>query len=144
MLSLILGFITGLSGPISDIVRRITDLKLQQLKIEGNIERARINQQIEEAHDRQAVLIAEAGQRLAGALNASIRTLLTLGPAVFLLKVFIWDKVIGSFYHCAGSLSNRKGCESFLTDALDFNLWAIIFAIIAFYFVYDITMRMRK
>lgn len=146
MLSLILGFITGLAGPISAAISKITDLRVAKLNADSNVEKQKIDQQIDEAHDRQAVLVAEAGNRIAAALNASVRLLLTVGPALFLTKVFAWDKVIGSFAGCAGKvqLEMLKKCQTFKTDPLDTNLWWVIIAVIAFYFMYDIAAKSRR
>lgn len=146
MLSIILGFITGLSGPISAVISKISDLKMAKLAADSNIEKAKIDEQIQEAHDRQSVLVAEAGNRIAAALNASVRLLLTVGPALFLTKVFAWDKVVGSFSGCAGKLQldMLKKCQTFKTDPLDTNLWWVIIAVIAFYFMYDIAAKSRR
>src|SRR6266704_2122449 len=98
----ILGLITGLAGPISLITGKIADLQTAKLTATTDYQRNQINQQIEEAHDRKAILVAEAGNRLAAGLNASTRLLAALGPILFVFKVFFWDKVIGSFVGCSG------------------------------------------
>lgn len=144
MLSVILGFVTGLAGPIANIASRIVDLQAKKVNAATEIEKARIDQQLEEAHDRKAVLVAEAGNRLAGTLNASMRLAIALGPMTVLTKIFFWDKVVGSFAGCAGEAGQNIGCETFRTDALDTNLWAVITAVIAFYFVYDLATRLKK
>lgn len=134
MLSVILGFITGLSGPIRDVISKISDLKIAQVQASTDQERIHIDAQIAESHDRLAVLQAEAGSRI----NAIMRFLLALGPMVFLVKVFIFDKVIGSF------LGYAKGGSMFATDPLDSNLWSVVTAVLAFYFVYDMAASWRK
>lgn len=145
MLALILGFITGLAGPIAAIAGKITDLKLAQTEARTNIERAKIDADIEAAHDRKAVLVAEAGQRIASTLNASMRFCLALGPMLILLKFYAWDKVVGSFSGCAGrDASFDVACKTFRTDPLDANQWAVITAVIAFYFLYDLTARFKR
>jgi len=145
MLFSILGWLTGLAGPISQIVGNITNLQIAKVSASTNQEKLKYDQQIAEAEDRKQILITEAGNRIAGILNASMRLLLALGPMLILLKVFLWDKVIGSFMGCAGSgLTATVDCSTFNTDPLDLHLWAIIGGVIAFYFAYDIYARSRK
>ena len=128
----ILGLITGLAGPIRDIASKIADLKIAQVQASTDQEKARIQGEIEEARGRQAVLSAEAGSRI----NAIIRGAIAFGPMIYLTKIFVWDKVIGSF---VGYTKN-----AFQTDPLDDNLWKVVVAVIAFYFVYDIAARFRR
>lgn len=138
----ILSFITGLAPSLFNTGNKIIDLQAQKVNAQSNAQLKEIDQQIDEAHDRRDVLIAEAGDRLATAINVSVRTLLAIGPVVLLSKIFIWDKVIGSFAGC--SASKAPACNIYVTDALDANLWMVITAIISFYFLYDIAARLRK
>lgn len=133
----IIALITGLAGPLAQAFNKIEDLKSQKLTAESDHEKQVIDAQIDEAHARSQVLIAEAGSRL----NAIIRGLLAFGPMVYLDKVFVWDKVIGSFtgHSCFNSV-----CSVFNTDALDSNLWTVVTAVLSFYFVYDIAATFRK
>lgn len=140
----ILGLITGLAGPISNAVASITNLKQAQVVAQSDKDRQLINQQIQEAEARKAVLIAEAGNRVAGALNASMRFSIASFAAILLGKLLVWDKVIGSFAHCAGRNGNLPGCETFTTDALDTNQWWVITAVIGFYFLYDMMSKSRR
>lgn len=136
----VIGFLTGLIGPIRDIAGKIADLKIAQVQASTDQEKARINAQIEEARSRQAVLTAEAGSRI----NAIIRGCIAFGPALFLTVIFVWDKVVGKFAGCAGKAATGSHCWLFVTDPLDDNLWKVVVAVIAFYFVYDIAARFRK
>ncbi len=135
MLSIILGFVTGLAGPISNIAGKIVDLKSAKLIASNDLEKKQIDAQIEEAHDRKAILIAEAGDRLATMMNVGVRTAIGGSVAALLGKIFVWDKVVGSLYHCT---------DCFRTDPLDTNLWWVVFAVIGFYFAYDIAARLKK
>lgn len=139
MLSTIIGIITGLSGPIASVASKIIDLRLAKTNADSDTEKQKIDQQIEEAHDRQIVLVAEAGNRI----NAVVRLILTIGPAAILLKLFLWDKVIGSFAGCTAAVPVIS-CNTFRTDPIDVYQWSVITAVIAFYFVYDMTARSRK
>ena len=121
----ILGLITGLAGPLATLAGQITSLEQAKVAAQSDQERARIDAALQEAHDRRAVLVAEAGSRL----NAIMRGLLAAGPTVYLMKIFIFDKVLGSF------LGQTKSV--FVTDPLDDNLCKVTLAVVAFYFVYD-------
>lgn len=137
-----LAFITGLSGPIQYITGKLADLGIAKSKASTDQEKIKIDAAIQEAHDRRAILVAEAGSRLAGTLNASVRLLLALAPLVIIWKLMIWDKVIGSFAGCAGITGPE--CVTFNTDKLDPNQWLVITAVIAFYFGYDMIARFRR
>lgn len=130
----ILGIITGLAGPIKDVINKISDLKIAQVQASTDQEKMRIGAQIEESHDRMRVLQAEAGSRI----NGIMRFLLALGPMLFLNKIFIFDKVIGSFF------GHAKDGSMWNTDALDSNLWAVVTAVLSFYFLYDMAASWRN
>lgn len=136
MLGLVIGAITGLAGPISAVLTRMQDVKLELAKVQSDTERNKLLSEQGELQARQAALIAEAGSRL----NAIVRTSIAFGPALYLTKVFVFDKVIGSLVR---GLAGRDFLI-FRTDPLDDNLWKVVVAVIAFYFLYDITARFRK
>lgn len=58
-----------------------------------------------------------------------------VGPLIILSKIYIWDKVIGSFAGCSGPMGSALECATFRTDPMDPNLWWVITAQIAFYFL---------
>lgn len=129
MFGTILAIITGLGPAVLAIGNKISDLLIARQQAKTQEEIANVNQRIEEAHDKRAVLVAEAGSRI----NASARLLLALGPIVILSKILIWDKSIGPFFDCVGK--NAKGCGMFTTDALDPNLWWVVLAVVGFFTV---------
>lgn len=141
----ILGFITGLAGPLSQIVNKIIGLKIAQTTAETDKARMAYEQQIEEAEGRKAVLIAEAGNRIAGVINASTRGSFAIAASIIVWKLLVWDKAIGSLDGCSGSAAaSIKECSIYRTDPLDVNQWYIILAVIAFYFGYDIIAKSRR
>ena len=146
MLATILGFITGLAGPIAQTIGKITDLKLAQVQAASDSEKARINLEIQESQDRKAALIAEAGTRLGSTIHALLRLGFAIGPLAVLNKIFLWDKVVGSFVGCSGNMTEGMWdkCKIYVTDSLDIYLWGVITAIVAFYFVYDMTAGRRR
>lgn len=130
----ILGFITGLSGPIRDIITKISDLQIAKVQASTDQEKMHVDAQIAEAQDRMRVLQSEAGSRV----NAIMRFLLAFGPMVYLNKIFIFDKVLGSL------LGHAKGGDLWSTDPLDSNLWAVVTAVLSFYFIYDLAASWRN
>lgn len=112
--------------PIAKITDKIVDLQIKKADAKTEQERIAADERIKGLEARRDVLIAEGP--IAGLLNAGMRFALAIGPACFLLKVFIWDKVL------------KLGT----TDALDSNLWQVVIAVIGFYFLYDIAARFKR
>jgi hypothetical protein len=133
MLLTILGFITGLGPIISNIGGKYLDLQRRKEDAKNNKDIAEINAEISAIQDRRAVLVAEAASRLGAGINASVRLLAALPGILFVWKILFWDKVIGSFYGCAGRVAD--GCGSFRTDSIEDNMWWLIIAIFSFYFL---------
>lgn len=145
MLARILATITGLGSAMARVVGKIYDLKIAQLKAASGDERAEIERQITEIEGRKAVLIAESGMRLAGFMNASVRFAYGVAGAAIILKLLVWDKVIGSFVGCSGPKAiSLTSCQTFRTDPLDVYQWSVITAMVAFYFMYDMYRNKQK
>ena len=145
----ILGFITGLAPMLTQIANNITDLQKLKVKAASDTELASINRQIEEAHDRRQILVAEAASRVGILLNGGMRFLMAVPVTAFLWKWLLWDKVIGSYAHCAQGLDKVNGvlqekCMSFVTDPIDQNTWLILLGICGFYFAYDFGSKIIK
>ncbi len=136
MLSLILGFITGLAGPIASAVNNITDLKKIRAKADSDKELKQIDAEIRAVQERKAILIAEAGSRIAGTINACVRVAAAL-PAIAILWKLAYDKIGSSFYGCVGKVIPAKIelCKQFNTDALGTELAMLIAAVIGFFFL---------
>lgn len=130
MLSLIFGFLGALINPLAGIVGKIADAKVELAKAQTDQERIHAQERIDALQARRDVMIAEAGGGF-GWINATMRGLLALGPTVFLLKVFIWDKVLQSVTH--GS-----------TDSLDPNLWNVVMVVLGFYFLTNIVATFKR
>jgi hypothetical protein len=143
MITAILAGITGILNPLQFITGKITDLLALRAKVKGDAEIKEIDRQIMEAQDRRMVLVAEAQHKVVAAINACFRGLITLAPAGILLKLMLWDKVVGSFAGCAGLTPREfdmlyEQCKTFRTDPLDAYQWGVITAVIAFYFGYSL------
>ena len=131
---------------LSQIANNITDLQKMKVKAGSDKELAEINRQLEEAHDRRAIIVAESGNRVASFFTAGMRAHFAAPVAIFLWKWRVWDKVVGSLAKCAGSFGNQQGnvpdrCATFITDRVDDNTWWIILGVCGFYFAYDFGKR---
>lgn len=134
MLITILGWITGLLPAITHALDNLSNLEIAKTQAKSATEIAEIDAKIAAGHDRVMVLQAEAWSRL----NMIMRFLLAFGPMVYLNKLFVFDKVIGSF------LGHSKAGDMFSTDSLDSNLWMVVTVVLSFYFVNDMVDAWRK
>lgn len=124
---------------VDNITNAISNERIAKINAGTEEERIAADERIKALDARRSVLIAESGARI----NMVMRVTLAAGPASFLLKVFLYDKVIGSLVGCAGS--QPKGtCTTFVTDPLDANLWGVITAVIGFYFLYELGARWKR
>lgn len=123
--------ITGAFGTINGITKSLSDAKIAQIKATTQEEKIRADEAVATLQARRDVLIAEAGS--GSRLNLIMRSVIATGPASVLLKIFLWDKVIGSLAGC--SAAPKGTCGIFVTDPLDANLWQVITIVLGFYFV---------
>jgi|SRR5687768_11727882 len=132
MLFALLGLIPDVFKTVNGITAAISNERLK--KIQATTDREKIS-----ADERIKHLEAIRDVRLKNTENPLTAMMMFgygVGPLIILSKIYIWDKTIGSFYGCAGEAGRHMaGCETFKTDPLDPNLWWVITAQIAFYFV---------
>lgn len=105
-------------------------MKKEQTK--GDVQLRQIDAEIAVQHERAAVLVAEAGSRI----NALMRAGFAVGPLLYVLKYYAFDKVIGSFAGCAGVNGGvDPSCSWFRTDGLNTEMAAVMTACMAFFFL---------
>ncbi len=117
MLQLIPGLfntVNGITSAISNERLKLIDAKTDQQKIAAQ-------ERINSLQAKRDVMIAESGS---SKVNAIMRACLAAPVAFILAKLYVWDKALGSI----------TGGH---TDALDANLWGVITATVAFYFLYE-------
>lgn len=122
MLSMILaipGLLSGLFGTINGITNAIANEKIAQLTATTQEAQIASNERISQLQQQRDVLIADAAH---GSWDIWLRTIMAIGPALYIAKIFLWDKVLGPVTH--GS-----------TDPLDPNLWQVVFVVLGFYFL---------
>ena len=132
--------ISGMFGTINGITNAISNAKIAQINATTEEARIAAAEQVQTLQARRDVLIAEAGS--GSRVNLWMRVALAIGPAAILLKVFLWDKVIGSFVGC--SQAPVGTCGKFVTDPLDANLWQVITIVLGFYFVSEVTLGVTR
>jgi hypothetical protein len=136
MLSLLGLLIPGLLSTINGITNAIANERIAQLNAKTDQDRIESEERQKALEARRDVLVQEATNPASAKMNSLTRFLLALGPIAILLKLMVWDKVIGSFYGCANLPSSVIGCTTFNTDKLDTNQWAVVAAVTGFYFLY--------
>lgn len=134
MISFLLGLIPGAFSTINGITNAISNERIR--KIDATTDQARIqaDERIKSLEAKRSVLVAEAG---ISKINAVMRAAIAASVVVVLAKLYVWDKVIGSFSGCAGPMGGALECQTFRTDPLDANQWGIIVAVVGFYFLYE-------
>jgi hypothetical protein len=115
----ILGFGSGLFSTLQTISNNLSNEKIALINAKTDQERIASAEKIGALQAQQAVLVSDS-QR--STIDLWVRSLLALGPTVYLLKIYIYDKVLA-----LGT-----------TDPLDGNLWWVTMVVVGFYFVHSI------
>src|SRR4051812_8701012 len=117
-------FLLALINPLANIASEIAKYKISAVNAVTDQERIA-------AQERVASLEAQRDVLLKGSrLDTFVRTLIAIGPAAFLTKIFLWDKVLGNI---------TQGRTDELTD----HLWYIVMVVVGFYFIHS-TVAMWK
>jgi hypothetical protein len=132
--------ISGMFGTINGITNAISNQKIAAINATTQEAKIAAEEQVQTLQARRDVLIAEAGS--GSRINLWMRVSLAIGPCAVLLKVFLWDKVIGSLVGCSQAAAGT--CGIFTTDPLDANLWQVITIVLGFYFVSEVTLGVTR
>lgn len=119
-----LGLLLGLINPLASIAGKIADARVELAKAETDQEKIHAEERVKALQARRDVMAAEAGSRI----NALIRAGFALPFVIYNAKLVVWDKVL--------SLGS--------TDGLSSELFQIEMICIGFYFLYDITARLKR
>lgn len=122
MLTTIFGFLAKIG--IGSIADRIASAYEAKQKATTDREKVAADERIKTLEARRDVLVAESGSRI----NSLIRILFALPPAVYLAKIFVYDKVLG------------WGVTDPLSDELEQILWVVI----GFFFLQSTAERFRR
>jgi hypothetical protein len=118
-----MGFLAWLN-PLNAIVKGLSDAYVARQNAQTDQDRIAADERIKALEARRNVLIAESGTRI----NSLIRAGFAFPFVVYNAKLVLWDKVLA-----LGS-----------TDSLSAELFQIELACIGFYFLYDITARLKR
>jgi hypothetical protein len=132
--------ISGAFGTINGITKALGDAKIAAINATTAEEKIHAEERVAMLSARRDVLVSEASS--GSHLNLTIRSLFALGPLSVILKLYAWDKVVGSLVGCSGALPGT--CKIFLTDPLDENGWKVISVVLGFYFVSEISLGMTR
>lgn len=116
-----LSLIPGLFNTVNGITNAIANERLKLIDAKTEQQKIAAQERISTLQSKRDVLIAESG---ASNINAIMRSCLAAPVAFLLAKIYVWDKALGS-------ITNGH------TDPLDSNLWSVITATVAFYFLYE-------
>ena len=112
-----------LLNPLGNIIGAIPDANVQLANAKSEEERIHANERIVVLQSKANLMAAEAPFTR---LNVFVRTALAAAPTLVITKLLVWDKALGQW----------TGGH---TDALDPNLWKIIFMCYGFYFLADVS-----
>jgi len=130
----LLALIPGLFTTVNGITNAISNERLKLIQAKTDQEKIAAQERITSLQAKRDVLIAESGR---SSFNAYVRGSIGLFVSLILGKLLFWDKAVGSLAGCSGRFGSQDGCNIFLTDPLDANQWAVITAVIGFYFLYE-------
>lgn len=128
MLSLLLGLIPGVFTTINGITNAISNEKIAVLTATTQQAQIAAQERVNTLQAQRDLMIADAQH---SNLDIWFRSLIALGPTAYILKIFIWDKVLQEWTH--GS-----------TDPLDPNLWMVVTAVYGFYFLSATSIAVAK
>lgn len=117
-----LGFLLSLINPLSSIVGKIADAKVELAKAQTDQERVAAQERVATLEAQRAVLVADASR---SSLDLFIRAGFALPFVIYNAKLVLWDKVLAW-----GS-----------TDPLSSDLAYIEMIVIGFYFLHSIVRR---
>lgn len=120
----ILGFLGGLVDPISKIAGKIADAKIAATVASTDKERIAAEERAKALEARQTVMVAETNTPF----NSFIRACYALPPAIYLGKLFVWDKVL------------KLG----ITDPLSPMMEAVLWTAVGFYFLDHTVARFKR
>src|ERR1017187_2397142 len=111
--------ISGAFGTINGITSALSNEKIAVINAKTTEEQIAAQERVTTLQARRDVLIAEAGS--GSRINLIMRSLFALAALSVVVKLYVWDKVIGSLVGCSQALQGT--CGAFTTDTIDENGW---------------------
>ena len=128
LLTALPSLISGLFGTVNGITNAIANEKIAALNATTDQQRIVAQERVSQMQAQRDVLIADAAH---SKLDLWMRFIIAIGPASYLLKIFLWDKVLAVWTN--GS-----------TDPIDPNLWNVVMVVLGFYFVSTTALMFKK
>jgi hypothetical protein len=128
LLTAVPGLLSGLFGTINGVTTALANEKLAAITATTQAAKIAADERVQTLQQRRDVLIADAAH---GSLDIWIRSIIAIGPAVYLFKIFVFDKTLGFLFHTS-------------TDPLDDNLWNVIMVVLGFYFLSETSTRVAR
>src|ERR1700722_19786691 len=117
LLTAIPSLISGLFGTVNGITNALANEKIAALNATTDQERVAAQERVNSLSIQRDVLVADAAH---SKLDLYMRSMIAFGPACYILKIFLWDKVLATW-------TNGR------TDPIDPNLWTVVMVILGFY-----------
>ena len=117
-----------IAGLLAALLPSLPTIILRVIGAYSEKQQAAANEIIQSRQAKRDVMVAEASP-----INAIMRFLIALGPALYLFKIFAIDKVWCSL----------TGCQ-LTTDPLTPDLWEVVKAVVGFYFLYELGIGATK
>ncbi len=118
MLSLLGLILPGLFTTISTVTNAIANEKIALLKAQTEEDKTAAQERINTLEAKRAALLADSQH---SSLDMWVRAGLAVGPAAYITKIFLWDKVL------------KMG----VTDPVTPDQWQVLMAVVGFYFIYS-------
>jgi hypothetical protein len=116
----IIGYIPSLFKTLDGITSAIADEKIAALNATTAQDQIVANEKVATLQAQRDLMISDSQH---SNIDLWMRTLVAVGPATYLCKIFLWDKVLQEYTHGT-------------TDPLDPNLWQVVMVVLGFYFLY--------
>lgn len=120
-----LALIPGLFQTIDGVTRAIANEKIAQLKATTDQERIASQERINTLQAKRDAMLADSQH---SSLDMWMRFFMSVGPASYLTKIFLWDKVL------------KMGS----TDNVTADQWQVVMACVGFYFLYSGAVTVAK
>jgi hypothetical protein len=128
MLAWLISLIPSVFTTINGITGAISNEKIAALNATTAQDQIAAQERVSTLEAQRDLMIADSAH---SKLDLYLRTFIAIGPASYVFKIFMWDKVMGSITH--GS-----------TDALDSNLWNVVVIVLGFYFLASVTSTISR
>lgn len=140
MWAALIGLLPGAFGAINNITNAISNERLALITAKTDQERIDAQERISSLQARRdALIIAEANP-----WTIRVQTFIAFSAGTIIFKLLAWDKVVGSLAGCAGSAGQDPSCIIFRTDPIDPTQWAVVTAVVGFYFLANAITKLKS